>query len=584
MYQRKDINNRIEPLRDNTVWLFVFLIIIGALLIGRLFYLQIIKHESYKAAAVSEQLKKFSIPADRGKIFIRDGDETLPIVLNEPKYLIFADPAFIDNSLDSAKKIQSIIGGSVDDIEKKLSAKSRYVELIKKADKSTKEKLLDLGIKGIVAKEFTVRSYPQAEMAAQVLGFVNDDGEGQYGIEEFLDKELRGEEGLLKAVTDIRGVPLAGNADNIVQQAKPGKTVTLTIDAVIQRIAEDALKEEVEKTKPSGASAIIMDVKTGAIRALANWPSYDPGKYNEVSDLNILKNKTVTDSLEMGSIMKNLTVAAAIDLGVVTAESSYNDLSYVEVEGLKITNAARLPAGTRTMYDILRYSLNSGAVYLLELMGGGEINQKARETWHDYLYENFRFGQLTGIEQTGETKGIVPDPNKGQGLNIQYANTSFGQGIAVSAIQMLAAQASIFNGGTYYKPTLIHSITDSLGKEVLAEPQVLKTNAVSKSASDQVVSLLEQYAVNTQQAPLREGFRMGGKTGTAQIPDDNGGYKEDFNIGTYAGFIGGKEIEYAILVTVTEPKVSEFAGFYVARPIYNTIIKNMMDLVPFESK
>lgn len=584
MYQRKDINNRIEPLRDNTVWLFVFLIIIGALLIGRLFYLQIIKHESYKAAAVSEQLKKFSIPADRGKIFIRDGDETLPIVLNEPKYLIFADPAFIDNSLDSAKKIQSIIGGSVDDIEKKLSAKSRYVELIKKADKSTKEKLLDLGIKGIVAKEFTVRSYPQAEMAAQVLGFVNDDGEGQYGIEEFLDKELRGEEGLLKAVTDIRGVPLAGNADNIVQQAKPGKTVTLTIDAVIQRIAEDALKEEVEKTKPSGASAIIMDVKTGAIRALANWPSYDPGKYNEVSDLNILKNKTVTDSLEMGSIMKNLTVAAAIDLGVVTAESSYNDLSYVEVEGLKITNAARLPAGTRTMYDILRYSLNSGAVYLLELMGGGEINQKARETWHDYLYENFRFGQLTGIEQTGETKGIVPDPNKGQGLNIQYANTSFGQGIAVSAIQMLAAQASIFNGGTYYKPTLIHSITDSLGKEVLAEPQVLKTNAVSKSASDQVVSLLEQYAVNTQQAPLREGFRMGGKTGTAQIPDDNGGYKEDFNIGTYAGFIGGKEIEYAVLVTVTEPKVSEFAGFYVARPIYNTIVKNMMDLVPFESK
>lgn len=584
MYQRKDINNRIEPLRDNTVWLFVFLIIIGALLIGRLFYLQIIKHESYKAAAVSEQLKKFSIPADRGKIFIRDGDETLPIVLNEPKYLIFADPAFIDNSLDSAKKIQSIIGGSVDDIEKKLSAKSRYVELIKKADKSTKEKLLDLGIKGIVAKEFTVRSYPQAEMAAQVLGFVNDDGEGQYGIEEFLDKELRGEEGLLKAVTDIRGVPLAGNADNIVQQAKPGKTVTLTIDAVIQRIAEDALKEEVEKTKPSGASAIIMDVKTGAIRALANWPSYDPGKYNEVSDLNILKNKTVTDSLEMGSIMKNLTVAAAIDLGVVTAESSYNDLSYVEVEGLKITNAARLPAGTRTMYDILRYSLNSGAVYLLELMGGGEINQKARETWHDYLYENFRFGQLTGIEQTGETKGIVPDPNKGQGLNIQYANTSFGQGIAVSAIQMLAAQASIFNGGTYNKPTLIHSITDSLGKEVLAEPQVLKTNAVSKSASDQVVSLLEQYAVNTQQAPLREGFRMGGKTGTAQIPDDNGGYKEDFNIGTYAGFIGGKEIEYAVLVTVTEPKVSEFAGFYVARPIYNTIVKNMMDLVPFESK
>jgi cell division protein FtsI/penicillin-binding protein 2 len=282
--------------------------------------------------------------------------------------------------------------------------------------------------------------------------------------------------------------------------------------------------------------------------------------------------------------MKNLTVASALDLGIVTAESNYNDLSYVEVDGLKITNAAKLPAGTRTMYDILRYSLNSGAVYLLELMGGGEINQKARETWHDYLYNHYRFGQPTGIEQTGEAKGIVPDPNKGQGLNIQFANTSFGQGIAITPIQMVAAQASIFNGGTYYQPTLIESTIDGTGKEQKLEPRIIRENVVSKNASTQVVSLLEQYIINTKQAPTREGFRIGGKTGTAQIPDETGGYKEDFNIGTYAGFIGGKEIEYAILVTVTEPKVPEFAGFYVARPIYNTIIKNMMDLVTFQSK
>lgn len=584
MYRRIDIHSNSAPQRDNTVWLFGFLLIIGSLLISRLFYIQIIKHESYKKAAISEQLKKFSIPASRGKIFIKDGDETLPIVLNESKYLIFADPAFIEDGIGAARKIQPIIGGTVDDLEKKLSAKNRYVELIKKADKSVKDKLLDLNIKGIVAKEITVRSYPQGEMAAQVLGFVNDDREGQYGIEEYLDEDLKGKDGILKAVTDINGVPLAGNTDNIVQPALPGKNITLTIDATIQRIAEDALKEEVDKTKPSGASAIIMDVKTGAIRALANWPSYDPSKYGQVADLNTFKNKTVTDSLEMGSIMKNLTVATALDLGVVTAESSYNDLSYAEVDGLKITNAAKLPAGTRTMYDILRYSLNSGAVYLLELMGGGDLNQKARETWHDYLYNHYRFGQLTGIEQTGEAKGIVPDPNKGQGLNIQFANTSFGQGIAITPIQMLAAQASIFNGGTYYQPTLIDSTVDGSGKEQKFEPKIIKENVVSKNASNQVVSLLEQYIINTKQAPTREGFRIGGKTGTAQIPDETGGYKEDFNIGTYAGFIGGKEIEYAILVTVTEPKVPEFAGFYVARPIYNTIIKNMMDLVTFQSK
>lgn len=583
MYQKTTSLKQVKDYRDNTIWLFFALIFVGILLIGRLFYVQVIKHDSYKNAAIAEQLKKFSIPAERGKILIRDGDDSLPIVLNESKYLIFADPLYIENSLEIAKKIQPLIGGSIEDIEKKLSSKSRYVELIKRADKDVTDKIKELEIRGIVSKEIRVRSYPQGEMAAQVLGFVNDDGLGQYGIEEWLDNDLKGENGILKAVTDIRGVPLAGNADNIVQPSVSGKNVTLTIDATVQRIAEDALKEEALKSKPSSASAIVMDVKSGAIRAMANWPSYNPALYREVEDFNIFKNSTVTDALEMGSVMKTLTVASAFDQGLVNEKSTYNDLGYVNVEGLKITNALGLPASTRSMYEIIRYSLNTGVVHLLELMGGGQVNQKARETWYDYLYNHYRFGQLTGIEQVGETKGIVPDPNKENGAGIQYANTSFGQGIAVSAIQMLAAQASIFNGGTYYKPTLIHSTTDSTGSENIIASTVLKYDAISKSASEQIVSLLEQNVVNTQQVPLREGFRIGGKTGTAQIPDDTGGYKEDFNVGTYIGFVGAKEIEYAILVTISEPKVSDFAGYYVARPIFNSIVKNMMDLVPFES-
>lgn len=572
---------RHTPRRDNTTWLFVFLIAAVLILVSRLFFIQIIRHESYKQAALSEQFKKFSIPAERGKISILDGDTSLPIVLNESKYLIYADPAYIKDSLDTARKLQPIIGGSVDDIEKALSSKTRYVELVKKADKTVKDRLEEAKLKGIVSKEIRVRSYPQGQMAAQVLGFVNADGEGQYGVEGWLNDDLTGKSGLLKAVTDVNGVPLAGNGDNVVQPPSPGDEVTLTIDSTIQRIAEDALKEGVDRTKATSASAIVMNINNGNIKGMANWPSYDPAKYSEVTDPTVFKNKTVTDALEAGSIMKPLTIASAIDQGLITGQSTYIDLGYNEVDGYRITNVLNVGQGEHTIYDIIRYSLNTGAVQLLKLMGDGEVNKKARDIWHDYLYNHYRFGQLTGVEQLGETKGIIPNPDEGEGLNIQYANTSFGQGIAVSPIQMAAAQASLYNGGTYYKPTLIHSVKKSDGKTSLSEPKVLKTGVVTKSSSDQVVSLLEQYAVNSKQPALREGFRIGGKTGTAQIPDGKGGYRDDYYIGTYAGFLGAKELEYVIIITVSEPKISGFAGSDAARPIYNSIVKNMMDAIPF---
>lgn len=572
------------PRRDNSSWLYALLLIAGTILVGRLFFLQIIKHDSYKEAAIAEQFKKFSIPAERGKVLILDGDTTLPIVLNESKYLVYADPAFIKDSLDTARKLQPVIGGSIDDLEKKLTSKTRYVELVKKLEADKKKQLDELNLKGIVAKEIRVRSYPQAQLAAQVLGFVNDDGEGQYGIEGWLNDDLKGKSGLLKAVTDVHGVPLAGNSENIVQAPVAGTDVTLTIDATVQRIAEDAIKEGIDRTKATMASAIIMEINTGKIKGMANWPSYDPSRYSEASDVEIFKNKTITDFLEPGSIMKTLTISSAIDQGLINSQSTYFDSGKDEVDGVGISNVLSISVGEHSIYDIVRYSLNTGAVHLLKMMGGGEVNKKARDTWHDYLYNHYRFGQKTGIEQLGETKGIIPDPNNGEGLNIQYANTSFGQGIAVSPIQMIAAQAALYNGGTYYKPTLIHSTKNKDGNEVFNTPKVLKENVISKSAGEQVVSLLEQYAIANRQPALRDGFRVGGKTGTAQIPDGNGGYVGDFYLGTYAGFIGGKELEYAVLVTISEPKIGGFAGSDAARPIYNSIANKMMDSITFKSK
>lgn len=578
----RSFNQSDSTYRDNSGWLFILLIIIGLVLFSRLFYIQVIKHDTYRSAALAEQFKKFSIPAERGRISILDGENTLPIVLNESRFLIYADPAYIENTIEASRKLQPIIGGTIDDLEKKLSAKSRYVELIKKADTQTKEKVEQLDIKGIVSKEIRVRSYPQAQMAAQVLGFVNDDGLGQYGIEEWLDDELKGKDGLLKAITDIRGVPLAGNSDNVVEEPVSGLEITLTIDATIQRIAEEAIAKGASRTNAPAATAIVMNIRNGDVKAMANWPSYDPSSYSKVSDQTIYKNKTVTDALEAGSIMKPLTIAAAIEEGLINANSTYTDYGSVEVDGLTITNVLKVANGVTSIYDIVRYSLNTGAVYLLKLMGGGEVNKQARDTWHKYLSDHYQFGKLTAIEQPGESRGIIPDPDKGEGLNIQYANTSFGQGIAVSPIQMASALASIFNGGTYYKPKLIYAKSSSSGKAEIVQKQVIKEGVVSPDTSNQVVSLLEQYAINSKQPSLRDGFRVGGKTGTAQIPDGKGGYREDYYIGTYGGFLGGRNLEYVILVTISEPKVSGFAGSDAARPIYNDIVNAMMDSVPID--
>jgi len=571
--QKKQVKiDRVQILR-------VLLVVVGAILIARLFYVQIIRHDHYQAQALAEHIKKFEINAPRGLIYMQDGNNTVPVVLNEQRYTIYADPKYVSDPNDTADKLIGLIGGDKVSLKKKLSSGSRYVVLAKKMTKDQAGRIDALALKGVGKKETTVRAYPQGSLASQLLGFVNDDGVGQYGIEGYLNSQLTGKTGLEKAITDVRGVPLAINNDNILRQAEPGKDITLTIDIGIQKIVEDVLKTGVDRTKSIKGSAIVMEASSGAIKAMANYPTYDPSQYDKVSDQSIFTNATVSMPWEPGSVMKPLLFGAAFTEGTANPDTSYYDPGYVQIDDRRITNSLNWGAQTMTLHDVINKSLNTGAVFVLKTLGGGEVNEKARITWYNYLSDRYQFGKKTGIEQSGEANGILSGPNEGYGLNVRYANMAFGQGVTVTPIQLAAAYGSILNGGNYYKPTLV-ATADKDGKIQPFTPKPLANNVISATASAQVKALLQKSLEINNKAAVRAGYNLGAKSGTAQEADSKGNYKSgayNYN-GAYIGFLGGDNVQYIVMVRLDEPKTSGFASGEAAKvwaEITNKLIDNL---------
>ncbi len=569
------------------IWYALLLVAMGLVVI-KLFYLQVIKHDYYRRVALQGQLKEYEIPAERGIIAAYNGNDVLPIVLNETKYTLFADPKFIKDPRTAAAQIQHVIGGNGSDYEKAMKKDTRYAILAKKLTKDQKDQVDKLNLKGIGTREAIYRTYPQGDLAAQVLGFVNDDGDGKYGVEQSLDKELKGTPGELKAITDAQGVPLVTNKDNVITQPQSGQRILLTIDISMQKQLQDILKAGLDTAHSGSGSALIMDPYTGAVKAMANYPSYNPAEFYKTEDAAAFNNAAVSSPLEVGSVMKTLTAAAALDQGVVTTNSSYYDPSKFVVDGYTIKNIEEDGGpGTRNLADILQLSLNTGATWLLMQMGGGEINAKARNAWHDYMVNHYQFGKPTGIEQGYEAAGSIPDPNNGYGLNLQYANTAFGQGMSATPIQMGAALSAALNGGTYYKPHVVDTLTDSKDNEAKQGPTVVSKNVVKPETSATLQQLME-YVVSKNHAlygmpQLPAGYSIGGKTGTAEITKPGGGYYDDRFNGTFVGFVGGDKPQYVIIVRVNEPHISGYAGAGAAAPIFSHLTQmliNNFDITP----
>ncbi|MBP9738278.1 penicillin-binding protein 2 [Candidatus Saccharibacteria bacterium] len=590
MNKRTQLPQRMQsksaPAKNRGVSLRYIVFAIGLILGARLFYLQVIKHDYYDKLAVAEQQKKFTIPAERGSVYFRDGDQIVPAVLNSDVYTLYADPREVIDAKKAAKVVSNNLNLDTAEVLKKIKTKdTSYVVLAKRlsrdsVDKLFKEKKQLIGINVVAVPQ---RVYPEGTLAAQTLGFVNDEGIGQYGAEGALNSRLKGSEGILKATTDVNGVPLSVDDRNSIAKApKNGDDLVLTVDRNIQAKAEEVLATGLERSKATKGSIIVIDPSTGAVKAMANLPTYDPAKYFDVGDdaYEKFQNRVVSSPYEAGSVIKTLTMSAGLNQGVVTKDSRFNNTGSVKVADATIKNVAQEANGSRTMTDVLKYSLNTGVVHVLSQLGGGSINQQARTTLYDYFTGKYGFGTVTGLEQAGEASGSIFGPNTEQGNNVRYSNMAFGHGMDVTMVQTAAAFSSVVNGGKYFQPHIVEGTLGSNGEVESKIPKPLRDNVVNQTTSDQIT---EMTRTALRESPavarfVRAGYNVGGKTGTSQTIDaSTGKYTDKNTIGSYLGFGGDTKPRYVIMVRVDDSQVGEYAGSASAAPIFGELSNWLID-------
>lgn len=552
------------------------------IIVLNLFYIQIIRHEYYKQQAYDEQVAKFVLPAKRGQIYARESGSIVPLVLNQPVYLAYADPQQIDDKSKLISTVEAIAGGNmVDGYKDGLNNKKlRYVVLARQLSNKQAELLKKKNLPGVGLTESDRRVYPEGSLAAQLLGYVDGEGTGQYGVEGALNDRLKGEDGKLQAVTDVRRIPLTVSDDDVSIPAKDGDNLVLSIDRNIQAYAESALKAGLERVNATKGSVVVMNPNNGQVMAMANYPTYNPSQYGKVTNYGVFQNGIVSEPYEAGSVIKTLTMGVGLDTGAVNTNTTFNNRGYVQIDDTKISNVEEDPiSANATMTDVLHYSLNTGVVFILQQMGGGNVNLQARNKLYNYFHDQYRFGKKTGIEQTGESGGIIISPKDEQGNNVRYANMVFGQGMDVTMIQTAAAFGAAINGGTYYKPTVVAGTTDNGSNLNSAKAKILKSNVLRKKTSttlrDMIVKGRQLGALGGKDRP---GYVVGGKTGTSQVIDPRTGkYTDENSIGSYLGFGGNQTPQYVIMVQVKDSKAAGYAGTTAAGPIFGDISNWLLD-------
>lgn len=571
--------------------LAIAILVVMAIFVGRLFYLQVIQHDYYVAKANEEQLKQLVIPAKRGEIYALDGNVPTPLVLNETVYTVFADPKVVDDSGKIIDTVRQVAGGNARSNLDELLAKkeSRYQILATQVTRKQAEMIKEQDLKGVGFQEESQRVYPEGQLAAQTLGFVNAEGQGQYGVESALNERLTGVDGMLQSVTDISNVPLTIGDNNINQPAKNGDNLVLTIDRNMQAYTEQALKRGIEAAGASKGSAMVMDPQTGKVLAMANLPTYNPAEYNKVTDAAAFNNATTSTPYEPGSDVKVLTMATGVDTGAVSPQSTYYNTDSITIHDRTITNASKGQTGEITFQHALNWSLNTGFVTVAKRLGsdGDSIDLQARTTMYKYFHDKWKLGELTDIELAGEAAGTVLPPDH-SGAAVQYSNMSFGQGLDVTMVQMCAAFSTIVNGGTYYQPTVIAGTLGDGGTMKAAEAKPVRTGQVSEQTSATMRQMVHEarrtFGQNRQND--RAGYFIGGKTGTSQVIRD-GQYVSDETIATYLGFGGDSNSaegpKYVIMVQVSGDH-KYFAGDENAMPIFTDISNWMIDYLKLQPK
>jgi len=541
-------------------WILLFIfIIISLILTYRLYEIQIKNHEYYKAIALGQQIAFEEIPPQRGDIFFSDG--TTPLAKTVKTVILSIYPKKINEVEKFIDDLSNITG---EDKEKLIEEFSNS-KLIQK--EIPFEKLSIFKNKNYSGWDFQIkfrRIYPENNIASNVVGFLNKDFQGQYGLEGYYENILSGKKETIQKETSPFKYSIFSQGNDIFNN-NAGASLVLTIDKSIQYFAEKTLENAAKNFEIEKGEIIILNPNNGEILANAVFPSFDPNNYQKTKDISYFKNFSASDLFEPGSIFKPITFAAALEEHLITPDDIFEDKGVVNLGGKPIYNFHQKTWGKITMTEVLQNSVNTGAVFVEQKLG--------KDRFLSYL-EKFGFFEPTGIDIQGESfsKNMVLRDGKERDIAV----ASFGQGINVNSFQIIQAFSAISNGGKLITPHFVKKIIYPNGNIVDIKP-VVKKEILSQETSEKLSSMLIQVVEKGSGWRTKmPGYEIAGKTGTAQIPLPNGQYSQEDTIQSFVGYLPAFEPKVLIFVKLVKPKNSPTAE-YAAVLTFKEIAKNIID-------
>lgn len=532
------------------------LVIFGATIVCRLFLLQVVRGDYYLALARGQHKIIEDIKPQRGNIILqakeREQGDSFIVATNKEWRGVYLVPQDIKEKERVVKELSSILGVGSESLEAKVAKlNDPYEPINERVEDGKIEAIKKLNLEGVGISKNHLRFYPYGSLASHLvgfMGFVEDERTGRYGLEEYYNKELQGSPGIVEVERGL-GARALEFMKKFLKPVEDGASIVVTIDYNIQSKTEEVLREYVDKWGAESGSIIVADPKTGAILSMASLPDFDINYYNEVEDINTYLNPVTQKLFEPGSIFKPITMAGALNEGVIGPETTYYDEGEVKIGGYTIQNSDLKKHDWQTMTEVLEKSLNTGAMYVEGLLG--------KDRFKGYV-EKFGFNKKTGIDLPGELRGDISNLESGRDIN--FATASFGQGIAVTPIELITAFSAIANGGNMVKPHIMDSIVYPDGSTSTYEQDIIK-DVISSATASRLTAMLVSVVKNghSKKAGV-EGYLVAGKTGTAQVPKEDGqGYSEK-TIHSFIGFTPAFNPRFIILIKLDNPKGIRFAA------------------------
>ena len=545
----------------------ILMLALGSVVV-RLFQLQILEYSAYKLLASDQHEVQAQLVPKRGTIYLRDRfDGSLhPVAKDRETWQVYSVRREIKDATSTAVALAPMLELPAEQILfQMLYATSSFQVLSKDVPMEHAETIRGNRYPGIGISKGPTRFYPEQGLGGQVFGFVGMDDDnhrvGRYGLEGSFNDELAGTYGTLLIEKDAAGRRMSIGTTEL-QHARDGSDLVLTLDRAMQYEACRKAAGAVAEFQADSASIVVMDPETGAVWAMCSAPDFDPANYGKIDSISVLNNSATFDQIEPGSIFKPLTMAAGIEEGKIGPNTTYVDPGEEKIDDFTVRNSDKLAHGVQTMTEVLTKSLNTGTIFVQRLLG--------KETFRKYV-QNFGFGKKTGVGVGPEAEGdIRPLDKKG---SIFAATASYGQGISVTQIQMLAAFGSLANGGRLMQPFLVKEVVHPDGQRVVTEPRVVReviSKRTSRLVSGMMVTVVESGHGKLAAVP---GYYVAGKTGTAQVPNPNGpGYLPDATIGSFVGYAPSDHPRFVMLVTVVKPRTVSFAESSAA-PVFGDMAK-----------